>query len=171
MDPSILKQLGINSDLKGNDAELLQQVMGALSSGKKLKMTPQQRNQLMAQLSNQQSNEYVQTKDLEDMTPEEREEHRQMLRKKLREKTNSMAQMRQGKSTLQKSLANAQKSNSPNPMNNLNDMLKNLNLEQLQKHAEEIAKASGSTSGPTSGSSSESTPASKPEESLDDYLN
>jgi hypothetical protein len=76
MDPNILRQLGLNSDLSGNDTVLLQKVFSGMNNGKKVKITPQERNQLMAQLTNQNSTQYVPTKEFKDMTPDEKKVHR-----------------------------------------------------------------------------------------------
>ncbi len=103
MDPNILKQLGLNSDISPADAKVLQQLLSQMADKKgRVKMTPQERNQLLARLSNQSSQEYVQTKDVSEMNEEERKEYKEMLRKKMRQKINGMSQVRQGQSAMPK---------------------------------------------------------------------
>ena len=71
MDPNIINQLGLNSSLSSNDNILLEKVFNNLKDGKQTKMSPQERNYLMSKLSNQNSNQYIPTKDFKEMTPEE----------------------------------------------------------------------------------------------------
>ncbi len=121
MDPNILKQLGLNSNISPNDAKILQQLLSQMADKNgRVKMTPQERNQLMARLSNQ-SSEYVATKDVSEMTEEERKVHREELRKKLRNRLNGMEQMRAGPS------AAGGKKNLNSALSNINQMMSGLN--------------------------------------------
>ncbi len=121
MDPNILKQLGLNSNISPNDAKILQQLLSQMADKNgRVKMTPQERNQLMARLSNQ-SNEYVATKDVSEMSEEERKVHREQLRKKLRNRLNGMEQMRAGPS------AAGGKKNLNSALSNINQMMSGLN--------------------------------------------
>ena len=159
MDPNILKQLGLDSSLSGNDTLLLQKVFSGMTDGKKVKMTPQERNNLMSKLSNQNSNEYVPVKDIQEMTEDEKKVHKEILRKKLREKRNSMAQTRTGGKQAQKS-----------SMTSLQDMLSKIDLNQLNNHAEQVAQAAV-TNTDTNTDTITSNFLEKPkEESLDDFL-
>lgn len=121
MDPNILKQLGLNSNISPNDSKILQQLLTQMADKNgRVKMTPQERNQLMARLSNQ-SSEYVPTKDISEMNEEERNYHREQLRKKLRNKINGMEQMRAGPS------AAGGKKNINSALSNINQMMSGLN--------------------------------------------
>ncbi len=132
MDPTMLNQLGLNSSsLSGSDTVLLEKVFNNISNGKQVKMSPQERNYLMSKLANKNSNQYVPEKDFKDMTPEEKEDHRDMLRKKLREKQNGMKQVRTGGKQVRQ---NAQTS--------LQEMLSKIDMNKLNLHAEQVAQAS-----------------------------
>ena len=155
MDPSMLNQLGLNSSLSGSDTVLLEKVFNNISNGKQVKMSPQERNYLMSKLTNQNSNQTVQTKDINEMTPEEKEDHRDMLRKKLREKQKGMKQMRTG---VKKAREQAQTS--------LQDMLSKIDMNKLNLHAEQVAQASANAVSATN--TEESTK--NVEESLDDFV-
>ncbi len=121
MDPNILKQLGINSDISAPDAKVLQQLLSQMADKKgKIRMTPQERNQLLARLSNQSSQEFVQTKDISEMNEQERKEHKEMLRKKMKDKINGMAQARAGPSAVPKK-------NLDSVVNNISQMMTGLN--------------------------------------------
>ncbi len=121
MDPNILKQLGLNSNISPNDSKILQQLLTQMADKNgRVKMTPQERNQLMARLSNQ-SSEYVPTKDVSEMNEEERNYHREQLRKKLRNRINGMEQMRSGPS------AAGGKKNINSALSNINQMMSGLN--------------------------------------------
>jgi hypothetical protein len=124
MDPNILKQLGLNSDISPADAKVLQQLLSQMADKKgKIRMTPQERNQLLARLSNHSSQEYVQTKDVSEMNEQERKEYKEMLRKKMKDKINGMAQMRAGPSA-------APKKNLNSALSNINQMMSGLNTSQ-----------------------------------------
>lgn len=159
MDPNVLKQLGLDGNLSSSDAVILEKVFNGMNSGKKVKMTPQERNQLMAKLTNQNSNQYVPVKDIEDMTTEEKKAHKEMLKKKLRDKQNSMARARTGGKQAQQST-----------MNSLQDILSKIDLNQLNNHAEQVAQAAVSNSSNTSSSNNSDKPVQK-DESLEDFLN
>lgn len=121
MDPNILKQLGINSDISPSDAKILQQVLSQMADKKgKIRMTPQERNQLLARLSNQSSQEFVQTKDVSEMNEQERKEYKEMLRKKMRQKLNGMSQARHGPSAM------GGKKNLNSAVSNINQMMSGL---------------------------------------------
>ena len=127
MDPNILQQLGLNSNISASDAQVLQKLLSQKADKKgRVKMTPQERNQLMARLSNQSSQEYVQTKDIKEMNEQERIAHKEMCRKKIREKLNSMSQARSGKNSYQNKNSNQNK-NLSSALNNINQMVSGLN--------------------------------------------
>lgn len=167
MDPNILRQLGLNSDLSGNDTVLLQKVFSGMNNGKKVKITPQERNQLMTQLTNQNSTQYVPTKEFKDMTPDEKKVHREILKKRLREKQKNMAQMRMG----------GNKQVQKNTTTSLQEMLSKIDLNQLNNHAEAVAQSAvNNSSNITNTTINENTEISLnkeeqlKEESLDDFV-
>jgi hypothetical protein len=165
MDPNILRQLGLNSDLSGNDTALLQKVFSGMNNGKKVKITPQERNQLMAQLTNQNSTQYVPTKEFKDMTPDEKKVHREILKKRLREKQKNMAQMRMG----------GNKQVQKNTTTSLQEMLSKIDLNQLNNHAEAVAQSAVNNSSITNTTTNVNTEISNyneqlKEESLDDFV-
>jgi hypothetical protein len=107
--------------------KVLQKLLSQKADKKgRVKMTPQERNQLMARLSNQSSQEYVQTKDIKEMNEQERIAHKEMCRKKIREKLNSMSQARSGKNSYQNKNSNQNK-NLSSALNNINQMVSGLN--------------------------------------------
>ncbi len=121
MDPNILKQLGINSDISASDSKILQQLLSQMADKKgKIRMTPQERNQLLARLSNQSSQQFVQTKDVSEMNEQERKEYKEMLRKKMKDKLNGMAQARAGPSAM------GGKKNLNSALSNINQMMSGL---------------------------------------------
>ncbi len=168
IDYDMLKQLSLNSDLNSSDAELLKRVLTGITSGNKVKMTPQERNKLMAKLSNQTSNEYVATKDVSEMNDEERQAHREALRKKLRDKQRAAEQARAGGNPF----SGKKKQTSVNSaMSNLNDILSKLDMNQLNNHAEQIAQNTINQNAQNT-----QTPTAKQDkvvvdENLDDYVN
>lgn len=160
MDPNALKQLGLDGNISSSDAVILEKVFSGLNNGNRVKMSPQERNQLMARLSNQNSDKYVPVKDVEEMTPDERKAHREMLKKKLRDKKNNMEKVRTGGKQAQKSA-----------MNSLQDILGKIDLNQLNTHAEQVAQAAVTNQNENINTNVNdlSTPTQK-EESLDDFL-
>ncbi len=155
MDPNIINQLGLNANLSGNDNVLLEKVFNNLKDGKQTKMSPQERNYLMSKLSNQNSNQYVSTKDFKDMTPEEKADHRDELKKRLREKQKSLQQIRTGGKKMQQT---AQTS--------LQDMLSKIDMSKLNLHAEQVAQASVNTTS----TNTNTQVTEQVEESLDDFV-
>ena len=167
IDLDMLKQLSLNSDLDGSDGEILRRVLAGVTSGNKVKMTPQERNRLISKLSNQNSNEYVPTKDFSQMNEQEKLVHREALKKRLREKQKAAEQARTGKSVgggkSTKSVNNA--------MSGLNELLSKLDMSQINSHAEQIAKTTVENNIKNSNETKLEEPIVKQEENLDDYVN
>ena len=168
IDLDMLKQLSLSSDLNGSDGEILRRVLAGVTSGNKVKMTPQERNRLISKLSNQNSNEYVPTKDFSQMNEEEKLVHREALKKRLRDKQKAAEQARTGKSVgggkSTKSVNNA--------MSGLNELLSKLDMSQINAHAEQIAK--NTVENNIKNNSNETKleePIVKQEDNLDDYVN
>ncbi len=165
VDMDMLKQLSLSSDLTGADADLLKRVLAGISTGNKVKMTPQERNRLMSKLSNQNSNEYVATKDVEEMNEEERKAHREALRKKLRDRQRAAEQARAGKHgggmQTKKSVNNA--------VSSIQDILSKLDMNQINAHAEQVAR--NSVENNQTNNLVQNQTETKPDENLDDYVN
>ena len=160
MDPNIINQLGLNANLSGNDNILLEKVFNNLKDGKQTKMSPQERNYLMSKLANQNSNQYVSTKDFKDMTAEEKVVHREILKKKLREKQRGFQQIRTGGKKMQETAKTS-----------LQDMLSKIDMSKLNLHAEQVAKASvDNSSTSTNTATVDSNTEKVVEESLDDFV-
>jgi hypothetical protein len=157
-EPNIINQLGLNANLSGNDNILLEKVFNNLKDGKQTKMSPQERNYLMSKLGNQNSNQYVSTKDFKDMTPEEKVEHRDILKKKLREKQKGLQQVRTGGKKMQETAKTS-----------LQDMLSKIDMSKLNLHAEQVAQASVTNSS-TNTTNVDSNTEQVIEESLDDFI-
>ncbi len=158
MDPNIINQLGLNSNLSGNDNILLEKVFNNIKDGKQTKMSPQERNYLMSKLANQNSNQYVSTKDFKDMTPEEKADHRDALKKKLRDKQKGLQQLRTGGKQMQ-----------DNARTSLQEMLSKIDMGKLNTHAEQVAQASVQTT--QSVEQNDTKPTETVEESLEDFVN
>jgi len=162
-DPNIINELGLNANLSGKDNVLLEKVFNNLKDGKQTKMSPQERNYLLSKLSNQNSNQYVSTKDFKDMTPEEKADHRDELKKRLREKQKGLQQIRTGGKKMQQT---AQTS--------LQDMLSKIDMSKLNLHAEQVAQASvdNSTTNTTTNTQTNinTQVTEQVEESLDDFV-
>lgn len=159
MNPDTINQLGLNSNLSGSDTILLEKVFNNFSNGKQTKMSPQERNYLMSKLTNQNSSQYISTKDVKDMTPEEKADHREALRKKLRDKQNGMKQLRTG----------GGKQMQQNARTSLQEMLSKIDMNKLNTHAEQIAQSSIDNSPPVT--QVVQVDETKPlEESLDDFV-
>ncbi len=158
MDPNIINQLGLNSNLSGNDNILLEKVFNNIKDGKQTKMSPQERNYLMSKLTNQNSNQYVSTKDFKDMTPEEKADHRDALKKKLRDKQKGLQQLRTGGKQMQ-----------DNARTSLQEMLSKIDMGKLNTHAEQVAQASVQTT--QSVEQNDTKPTETVEESLEDFVN
>ncbi len=159
MDPNIINQLGLNANLSGNDNILLEKVFNNLKDGKQTKMSPQERNYLMSKLANQNSNQYVSTKDFKDMTPEEKVVHREELRKRLREKQKGLQQVRTGGKKMQETARTS-----------LQDMLSKIDMGKLNLHAEQVAQASVDNSSTNTSVTVDSNTQQVVEESLDDFV-
>jgi hypothetical protein len=153
MDPNAINQLGLNTNLSGSDTVLLEKVFNNISSGKQLKMSPQERNHLMSKLTNSNSSQYVPVKDIKDMDPEEKAVHIATLKKKLKDKQNGMKQVRTGSKKMQDTAKNAQTS--------LQEMLSKIDLNKLNTHAEQMAQSAVTNN---------VTPSNEIEESLDDFV-
>ncbi len=158
MDTNIINQLGLNANLSGKDNVLLEKVFNNLKDGKQTKMSPQERNYLMSKLSNQNSNQYVSTKDFKDMTPEEKADHRDALKKKLRDKQKGLQQLRTGGKQMQ-----------DNARTSLQEMLSKIDMGKLNTHAEQVAQASVQTTQSVEQNDSNTT--GNVEESLEDFVN
>lgn len=201
MDPNILKQLGLNSDISPADSKVLQQLLSQMADKKgRVKMTPQERNQLLARLSNQSSQEYVQTKDMSEMNEEEKKQHKEMLRKKMRQKINGMSQIRMGQSAMPKKKLDSALSginqmmsglgeSAPTPTTDGNGMTQDLSqlLSGLDKNTDiakllsgidmkELSKhateiANNSVKANTTMNSTEVNKTQENEETLDDFVN
>lgn len=138
MDPNILRQLGINSDISASDSKILQQLLSQMADKKgKIKMTPQERNQLLSRLSNQSSQEFVQTKDVSEMNEEERKEYKEMLRKKMKQKLNGMSQTRAGPSAI------GGKKNLNSALSNINQMMTGLDTNTDTNNTNPIMNENG----------------------------
>ena len=153
MDSNTINQLGLNANLSDSDNVLLEKVFNNISSGKQLKMSPQERNHLMSKLTNPNPSQYVPVKDIKDMNPEEKAVHLETLKKKLKDKQKGMKQVRTGSKKMQDTVKNTQTS--------LQDMLSKIDLNKLNTHAEQMAQAAVTTNA----SESKET-----EESLDDFV-
>jgi transcription initiation factor TFIIIB Brf1 subunit/transcription initiation factor TFIIB len=131
MDPNMLNQLGLDA---GN-TELLQQLISKMANGNKknIKMTATERNNLLSQVANQNTKEYVPEKEFKDMNDEEKKIHRDILKNRLRGKQNSMKQLRNPKSS-------GQKKSVDDALSNINGLMQNLDLNQIQNHAAQVAE-------------------------------
>lgn len=130
MDPNMLSQLGLDS----SNTELLQQLISKMANGNKnIKMTPTEKNNLLSKIANKNTNEYVPEKEFKDMNDEEKKIHRDILKNKLRGKQNSMKQIRNPKSS-------SQKKNVDDALSNINGLMQNLDLNQIQNHAAQVAE-------------------------------
>jgi hypothetical protein len=125
MDANVLKQLGIGDNVKlsDKDMDMLSKLLGSLGSGgKRPKMTASERNNLISKLSNFKDVEEAPKKDMKDMTEQEKQAHREELRKRLKSKQNEKKMMRT--SNLQK------KKTLDDPSNKFKDIINGITQEQ-----------------------------------------
>jgi len=108
MNPDLASQLN-SSKLSTADIQNLMKSLGQTSLGKKgAKLTPQERNNLLSQMSSStNSAEYMVEREdpTKNMTEEEKKQyHREELRRKLREKQGKFREIRSSKVNLQKKI-------------------------------------------------------------------
>jgi len=147
MDINLLQQLGLNGDVNQNDLKLLTNLMTQIQNGKTPKVTPQEKNKIQALMSKYGPKEEptIPTKDIKDMTSEEREEHRINLKKKLREKTRGMANSRQPRHVIQQKMNNTTSKTTTNQASPNINSLQNLDLSNLTEMINSIQNVESKT--------------------------
>ena len=128
MDQNILNQLQ-NSGLNDADLGLLTSLMSSVNSGKKPKMSVQDRNRILSKLSSTMSNIPTESpKDIKDMTEEEKIKYKEENKKKLQNKRNQLKLNRSSKKHRDNVMNNNDFSNNLNnlPINTTNNSLNNV---------------------------------------------
>ena len=151
MNPDLASQLN-SSKLSNADIQNLMKTLGQTSLGKKgMKLTPQERNNLLSQMSStNNSAEYMVEKEdpTKNMNEEEKKQyHREELRRKLREKQGKFRENRSSKVNLQKKyteqLEKMQNLNIPGmfPTNNENtENIQNVLVESKDNKSKESSE-------------------------------
>lgn len=132
MDPSLLKNIDLDSSLNQNDMQLLNQILSSMGSGgnkKAPKMTAKDRNNLIAKLSSNNTLNETPKKELKDMNEQEKKIYREELKKKLKNKQN---ELKMGRTS---NLAKQKIANEPNfneAIGKLSEMMKNMDPDALE---------------------------------------
>ena len=136
MDFNLLQQLQVPSDINPNDLKLLTTYAAQIQSGKIPKVSLEEKNKLTSLIAKYGPKEEVKApiKDIKDMSPEERQAHRDDIKKKLRDKRNSMANFRQPKCVIEQNINKTNKTNINNTNNTTTNNRQNVapNLNSLQ---------------------------------------
>jgi hypothetical protein len=143
-----LQQLEITGDIDPNDLKLLTNYANQIQSGKIPKVSLEERDKLKSLISKYGPKEEVRppVKDMKDMTPEEKQVHRDELKKRLREKRMTMTNARQSKFVIEKNMNKSKTNSTPstntssshNVAPNINS-LQNMDLSNLTNMINEIA--------------------------------
>jgi hypothetical protein len=148
MDFNLLQQLQVPSDINPNDLKLITEYAAQIQNGKIPKVSLEERNKLKSLIAKYgpKEEEKPPQKDMKDMTPEEKEVYRNELKRRLREKRNTMTNMRQSKHVIErnmnKSKTNTTTTTTTNTINrqvapNLNN-LQNMDLSSLTNMINEL---------------------------------
>ncbi len=148
MDFNLLQQLQVPSDINPNDLKLLTEYAAQIQNGKIPKVSLEERNKLKSLVAKYGPKEEVKPppKDMKDMTLDEKEIYRNELKRRLREKRNTMTNMRQSKHVIERNM-NKSKTNTTTDTNtattnrqvapNLNN-LQNMDLSSLTNMINEL---------------------------------
>jgi len=106
MDFNMLQQLQVPNDINPNDLKLLTSYASQIQSGKIPKVSLEEKNKLSSLIAKYGPKEEPKTpsKNVNDMTPEERQAHRDDIKKRLRDKRKSMVNARQSKFVIEKNI-------------------------------------------------------------------
>ena len=133
MDFNLLQQLQVPSDINPNDLKLLKEYAAQIQNVKITKVSLEERNKLKSLVAKYGPKEEVKppAKDMKDMTPDEKEVYRNELKRRLREKRNTMTNMRQSKHVIERNM-NKSKTNTTTDTNTTSNRQVAPNLNNLQ---------------------------------------
>jgi hypothetical protein len=151
MDISQLKNLNLDSNLKPEDMNLLTNLLANINSGKGLKMSTLERNNLLSKLSSGPVLE-ANKKELKDMNESEKKIYREELRAKINAVQNKNKQTRTSKTHLKKQLNSTLQNSSSNSTNNsveevMKSMINNTNFDLNNFNIEDAVKSINSIVG------------------------
>ena len=148
MDFNLLQQLQVPGDINPNDLKLLTTYATQIQNGKIPKVSLEEKNKLTSLIAKYGPKEEPKSpvKDINAMSAEERQAHREDLKRRLREKRNTMANSRQSKFVIEKNMNKTNKTNTTNNTNTTNRQnvspningLQNMDLSSLTKMINEI---------------------------------
>ena len=129
MDFNLLKQLEVPGDINPNDLKLLTSYATQIQNGKIPRVSLEEKNKLTSLISKYGPKEEIKApaKDVNDMSPEERQAHREDIKRRLREKRNSMASSRQSKFVIEKNMNKTKTNNNTNTNTTNNNTNNNTN--------------------------------------------
>ena len=122
MDFNLLQQLQVPGDINPNDLKLLTTYATQIQNGKIPKVSLEEKNKLTSLIAKYGPKEEPKppVKDINMMSVEERQTHREDLKRRLREKRNTMTNARQSKFVIEKNMNKTNKTNTTNNTNTTN---------------------------------------------------
>jgi hypothetical protein len=132
MDANLLKNLGLDSSINQNDLQMLNQLLtsfgGLDGKNKQPKMTAKERNNLISKLSSNTTLNEIPKKELKDMNEQEKEQYRNELRQRLKNKQNEQKMLRTN-NVIKKNTQN--NSNYSDAIVKITEMMKQINQPDL----------------------------------------